>query len=241
MLQNGRPKLRNSLLAALVDGDRSLIERHLETVRLPRGVLLRAGDRVTHAYFPLDCLISLGVAMDDGGSAETASIGREGMDGYMVALGDHRSLCRSLVQVEGWAARMPVDRLEAAFATSPPVRELFLAYVQALLGQVSQLAACNALHPTEARLCRVMLLLRDRLRSDLLPFTQETLAEMLGVQRPTVSLVARTLQTAGLIRSRRGSVEIADGPGLEEASCECYATIRGHYRRLLPLSFGDHA
>jgi Mn-dependent DtxR family transcriptional regulator len=87
----------------------------------------------------------------------------------------------------------------------------------------------------------VMLLLRDRLRSDLLPFTQETLAEMLGVQRPTVSLVARTLQTAGLIRSRRGSVEIVDGPGLEEASCECYATIRGHYRRLLPLSFGDHA
>lgn len=241
MLQNGRPKLRNSLLAALVDGDRELIGPYLETVRLPRGVLLRAGDRVTHAHFPLDCVLSLGVAMDDGGSAETASIGREGMDGYMVALGDHRSLCRSLVQVEGWAARLPVGRLEAAFATSPPVRELFLAYVQALLGQISQLAACNALHPTEARLCRALLLLRDRMRSDVLPFTQETLAEMLGVQRPTVSLVVRTLQTAGLVRSRRGSLEIVDGPGLEEAGCECYGAIRGCYQRLLPLSFADSA
>jgi CRP-like cAMP-binding protein len=241
MLLNGRPKLRNSLLAALVGGDRDLIEPHLEAVRLPRSVLLRAGDRVTHAYFPLDCVISLGVAMDDGGSAETASIGREGMDGYMVALGDHHSLCRSVVLAEGWAVRLPVDRLEAAFVASPPVRELFLAYVQALLGQVSQLAACNALHPTEARLCRVLLLLRDRLRSDVLPFTQETLAEMLGVQRPTVSLVVRTLQTAGLVRSRHGSIEIVDGPGLEEAGCECYATIRGHYQRLLPLSFADHA
>jgi CRP-like cAMP-binding protein len=100
-----------------------------------------------------------------------------------------------------------------------------------------QFAACNALHVAEARFCRWLLMLRERVGTDTLNLTHEFLAEMLGVQRPTVTLIARTLQTAGLIRYRRGLVEIVDRAGLEETSCECYGIVRANYARLLPRSF----
>lgn len=232
---------RNSLLMALVDEDRRRLRPHLEAVRLPRGVLLEAGQRVTHVHFPLDCVISLAVPMGDGGTVETATIGREGMDGYVVALGNHRTLLRSVVQIEGEAARLPVCRLEEAFAASAAVRDLVLRYAQVVLGHVAQVAACNAVHATEARFCRCLLLLRDRFGGNTLSFTHEALAEMLGVQRPTVTLVARTLQAAGLIRYRRGVVEILDGEGLEEAGCECYGAILANYEAVLPGRFASLA
>jgi CRP-like cAMP-binding protein len=228
---------RNSLLAALVEEDRARILPHVETVQLARGVLVGVGEHVSHAYFPIDSVVSLSVTMRDGATAEVATIGREGMDGFVVALGDRHALIRSVVQIEGAAARLPVARLEAAFVASPAIRELFLCYVQALMGQVMQLSACNALHAAEARFCRWLLMLRDRAGTDTLALTHEFLAEMLGVQRPTVSLIARNLQDAGLIRYRRGVVEIVDRAGLEATSCECYRIIRANYDRLLPLSF----
>jgi CRP-like cAMP-binding protein len=236
-MRNHVQPLRNSLLAALAEEDRERLLPHVETVQLARGVLVGIGEHVSHAYFPAGSVISLSVTMRDGATAETATIGREGMDGFVVALGDRHALIRSVVQIEGEAARLPVPRLEAAFAASPSIRELFLCYVQALMGQAMQLSACNALHAAEARFCRWLLMLRDRVGSDTLALTHEFLAEMLGVQRPTVSLIARNLQEAGLIRYRRGMVEIVDRAGLEATSCECYRIIRANYDRLLPLSF----
>ena len=236
MLHPAQP-LRNGLLAELAEQDRLHLLPHLELVTLPRGILVEAGQEVTHAFFPLECIIALTIIMRDGGTAETAAIGREGMDSFVVALGDRRPPVRSMVQVEGLAARLPLAQLEVAFATSPAIRDLLLRYVQALLGQAMQFAACNALHVAEARFCRWLLMLRDRVGTDTLNLTHEFLAEMLGVQRPTVTLIARTLQSAGLIRYRRGVVEIVDRAGLEEASCECYGTVRANYARLLPKSF----
>lgn len=229
--------LQNRLLAEFAQEDHPHLLPHLELVSLPRGILVEVGQEVTHAFFPIDCIIALTVTMNDGGTAETATVGREGMDGFIVALGDHRPLVRSMVQVEGTAARLPLSQLEAAFAKSPAIRDVILRYVQALMGQVMQFAACNALHVAEARFCRWLLMLRDRVGTDTLSLTHEFLAEMLGVQRPTVTLIARTLQTAGLIRYRRGLVEIVDRAGLEETSCECYGIVRGNYTRLLPRSF----
>jgi CRP-like cAMP-binding protein len=236
-MQHRAQPLRNGLLAELAEQDRPHILPHLEIVNLPRGILVEVGQEITHAYFPIDCIIALTVTMSDGGTAETATVGREGMDGYIVALGNHRPLVRSMVQVEGMAARLPLAQLEAAFAKSPAIRDLLLRYVQAMMGQVMQFAACNALHVAEARFCRWLLMLRERVGTDTLNLTHEFLAEMLGVQRPTVTLIARTLQTAGLIRYRRGLVEIVDRAGLEETSCECYGIVRANYAGLLPRSF----
>jgi CRP-like cAMP-binding protein len=229
---------RNSLLRALEAADLGRMMPHIEIVRLERGqVLLDVGAKVSHAYFPLDCIIALDVTMEDGGTTETATVGREGMDGYVVALGDHHALLRSIVRLGGEAARLPVAELEAAFVANAGVRNLVLRFIQALLAQVMQGVACNALHAAEARLCRWLLLLADRVGDGRLHITQEFLAETLGVQRTTVTLIARTLQTAGLIRYRRGLVEVIDRPGLEEAACECYHAIREHYERVLPGAF----
>lgn len=232
------PNRRNSLLAALAMEDYHRIERHLEPIHLAPGmVLLEVGQEVNFVYFPLEAVISLTVTMRDGATAEAATVGREGMDGFIVALGDRRALIRGVVQVGGAAVRLAFPRLEAAIVANPAVRELFLRYIQALMGQVMQSTACNALHQAEARLCRWLLLFHDQVGRDGLPITHEFLAMMLGVQRTTVTLIARTLQEAGLIRYRRGLVEILDRAGLEEAACECYAVIRGFYDRVLPGAF----
>jgi hypothetical protein len=119
----------------------------------------------------------------------------------------------------------------------PRVHDLFLCHTQALTGQIMQLVACNALHGAEARFCRWLLMFRERAAGEVLPLTHEYLSEMLSVQRPTVTLIARTLQAAGLIRYRRGLVEVRDRGGLLETSCECYGAIRANYERLLPNCF----
>jgi CRP-like cAMP-binding protein len=232
------PVLRNSLLAALPPKERRALAPHLETVHLARGtVLAEAGDALGHVYFPHDSVVLSTPTMRDGGTAEIATIGREGMVGIGVVLGHARALTRNLVQVEGAAARLPVAELKVALARSPAVRAVCLSYVMVLLHQVIQSSACNALHPTEQRLCRWLLLLHDRAGEDTLRLTQEFLAEMLGVYRPTITLVARNLRAAGLIRYHRGTIEILDRVGLEEASCECYRAVRVQYERLLPDTF----
>jgi CRP-like cAMP-binding protein len=229
---------QNTLLGALPAEVLARLITELELVPLKLGqVLAESGETMSHAYFPLDCIIALDVTMEDGGTTKTATVGREGMDGYVVALGDHHALLRSIVRLGGEAARLPVAELEAAFVANAGVRDLVLRFIQALLAQVMQGVACNALHAAEARLCRWLLLLADRVGDGGLHLTQEFLAETLGVQRTTVTLIARTLQTAGLIRYRRGLVEVIDRPGLEEAACECYRAIREHYERVLPGAF----
>jgi CRP-like cAMP-binding protein len=225
---------RNRLLAALEPEDLRRLAPHLERVDLARGtVLLEPDAELRHVWWPEDCVVSLVIPTRDGGAAEAATIGREGMVGFFAILGDHRALARNVVQVPGRALRLPFGVLREAFAASPPVRQVCLRYVAALLAHVLQSAACNALHTVEARLARWLLLFQDRVDgTEALPVTQELLAEMLGVQRTTVTTAARALQRAGLIAYRWGSVTVLDRAGLERVSCECYGVIREHYEQV---------
>jgi CRP-like cAMP-binding protein len=127
--------------------------------------------------------------------------------------------------------------MHTAIAACPAIRQLFLQFAEALFAQILQTVACNAVHPVEARCCRWLLSPHDRVEQDTLPLTHEVLAEMLGVQRSTVSIVTRTLQTAGLVTQGRGVITVADRAGLEEAACECYGRIRETFERLLPGTY----
>ncbi|KLK93777.1 Crp/Fnr family transcriptional regulator [Microvirga vignae] len=223
----------NWLLAALEPDDFAVLEPALEIVELSPGqVLYETGATVDYAYFPHDAMVSLVTIMKDGGTVEMAVFGREGVVGFASALTTRVALGRYLVQLPGAASRTPIEPLVKAFDTSSNMRALFLRYIEGLLSQTFRITACNAVHGVEARCCRWLLTAHDRVARDELPLTHEFLAEMLGVQRPTVSIILRTLQTAGLITQRRGILVIADREGLEEAACECYGNIRERFSEL---------
>jgi CRP-like cAMP-binding protein len=224
---------QNWLLAALEPDDFAALKTQLEIVELCSGqVLYETGAIVDYAYFPHDAMVSLVTIMKDGGTVEMAVFGREGVFGFASALTTRASLGRYLVQLPGTASRVPVETLMEAFDSRPNLRALFFRYIEGLLSQTFQLTACNAVHGVEARCCRWLLTAHDRVTRDELPLTHEFLAEMLGVQRPTVSIILRTLQTAGLITQRRGMIVIADREGIEEAACECYGNIRERFSEL---------
>src|SRR5215212_7077052 len=228
----------NKLLAALPAEDFAALEPHLEVVSLPKGhILYDSGEAIRHAYFPHDCIASLLAMMEDGGSAEVALFGCEGVLGLTSSRVSRESFGRYIVQLPGAASRIGIEKLEEALAARPALRDLLRRYIEALLKQAFQSIACNGLHSVEARCCRWILSTHDRMHHDTLPLTHEFLAEMLGVQRSTVSLVTRTLQTAGLISQSRGVITVTDRAGLEEAACECYRVIRRNFERLLPETY----
>jgi len=228
----------NQLLAALEPEDFAHIEPHLEAVKLAKGtVIYQTGDRMQYAYFPHNALVALITVLADGKAVEMAVFGREAVFGLASALVTRQALGRYVVQFTGRASRIDTDVLHHAFDTRPKVRQLFLRFVEALLAQAFQTMACNAVHSVEARCCRWILNLHDRVRHDTLPLTHEHLAEMLGVQRSTVSSVTRTLQDAGLISQGRGVITVSDRRGLEEAVCECYTITRRRFEQLLPRTY----
>jgi CRP-like cAMP-binding protein len=231
------PSGQNRLLVALQPADFSLLKPHLKELALEQGVLLHEQeDRVAHAYFPASGMISLLTVMGDGRAIETATVGREGAVGAMSGLGPAHAASRAVVQVAGTASMIATVRLQEAVAQSDHLRNVILQYKETLLAQVQQTAGCNALHKADARLARWLLQTRDRIDSDLIPLTQDFLSEMLGVRRTTVTLVAGRLQKAGLIRYRRGHVEILDRSGLEQTACECYGILRRRTDRALPTA-----
>ena len=225
----------NRLLAALRPSDLSLLQRHLKKIVLKQGMLLQEQeDRVERAYFPLSGMISLLAVMGDGRAIETATVGREGTVGAMSGLGPWHAASRAVVTAPGTAFVIATSRLQDAVRQSEHLRNVILHYKETLLAQVQQTAGCNALHHTEERLARWLLQTRDRVDSDRIPLTQEFLSQMLGVRRTTVTLLAKGLQREGLIRYRRGHIEIVDRRGLEEAACECYSVIRKRTDQALP-------
>ncbi len=227
--------VQNRLLAALSPDDYGLVGPHLTHVDLERGRLLYdPGDPIDAVYFPHDGVISLMTLMENGAAIENATIGREGALGLMAAVAPRSSQSRAIVQTPCRAARIGASQLHEAWEKSAKIRELIDRHTEALFGHVTQSVACNALHSVEARFCRWLLTCHDRISSDTIALTQEFLADMLGVQRTTVTAVARTLQEKGYIRYRRGVVDIIDRAGLEAMSCECYGVVRGNYARLLP-------
>lgn len=226
----------NRLLATLTPSDRALLDSAANMVELARStVLFGAGDEVSAAYFPSPgTMISLLIDLADGRSMEVATIGKEGAVGGIISCGKPPAFARAEVQIPGSAIKIDIKALEAAKTRSSHIRDVFCRYSDALLAQIMQSVACNAAHPLEARLCRWLLTTQDRSGSDELPLTQEYLAEMLGVQRTTVSGVARSLQAHGLISYRRGSVHILRRDLIEERACECYECVEEHFRNVLP-------
>jgi CRP-like cAMP-binding protein len=228
---------RNRLLAALRPSERTSLEPHLEEVPLSQGQILQEqGDDIERIYFPHSGMISLVAVMNHGGKMiETATIGREGAVGAMAGFGPRHAFRRAIVQVAGTAAKISTAPFREAVKGSEALRDILVRHNEVLLAQVQQAAACNAFHEAEQRLARWLLQTRDRIDSDTIPLTQEFLAQMLGVRRTTVTIIAHALQERGLLRYRRGQIEIADRQGLEKTSCECYETVRKQIDEYFPL------
>jgi CRP-like cAMP-binding protein len=229
---------KNLLLAALEPEDFVLLEPTIETVEITRGqVLYDTGDLMHHAYFPHDSIISLVNVLEDGGSTEVAGFGYEGVMGLLSGLVTREAFGRYVVVKSGSVSRIPVQCLNEVRTTRPRLRQLVRSYSEALLAQTFQTVSCNAVHGVEARCSRWILSMHDRLDHDTLPLTHELMAQMLGVQRSTLSTVTRKLQTAGLIRQSRGGITVIDRTGLEQTACECYGKVRRIYERLLPATY----
>lgn len=224
----------NRLLAALGAEDYERIRPLLRTTPMTYGeVFVEVDGPFADVYFPVVGVISAILVLDDGRTIEVGTVGNEGMAGVPVFLGAERSPTKIYCQVTGEVVRMEAGAFRDEIGRGGPLAVIARRYVQAYINQVSQSVACNGLHTIEERLCRWLLMTHDRMGSDILPLTQEVISEMLGVRRPSVSVVAGTLQKAGLIRYVRGRVEILDRPALESSACECYRIVRREFDRLL--------
>lgn len=227
--------LRNRLLAALPLSHRERWQALLAPVELARGqVLYEAGAAIANAVFPTSALVSLEYVTENGGTAEIALVGQEGVVGVPLVMGDGTTTGRAVVQIAGHGFRMPAAALRDEFARVPAVMRLLLRYTQALIAHMAQTAVCNRHHPIDQQLCRWLLLGLDRQPGNELAITQEQIAQMLGVRREGVTEAALALQAAGLIRYHRGRIAVLDRAGLEQRCCECYRVVRREFERLLP-------
>jgi CRP-like cAMP-binding protein len=232
---------RNRLLAALPSDEFARLSPYLGSTPLEQGKVLEApGERALHIYFPWDGVCSLTTTMRDGRSVEVGTIGSEGLVGLSALYGAAFEALETVVQVPGaGATTLRVDRFMAELAAGGALRDAVQQYWQALLTLMTQSVACNALHDVQARCARWLLMTHDRVQGDTFSLTQEYLASMLGVRRPSVTVVARQLQDRGLIRYARGRVTVVDRTSLERAACECYAVVRAHFARLLPEQYAS--
>jgi CRP-like cAMP-binding protein len=229
---------RNRLLLALPASNLKRLMPELEHIRChSEQVLMDADSTLDHVFFPDSGVVSALAVYADGSIIEMATIGREGCAGVQAVLGARNSSVRLLVQIPGSAAKMSRAAFMRAVESMPSFRSLMYAYVQAFLEQVMVSVACNGAHNLKQRLARWLLMMRDRGDEDALPITQDLLAEMLGVQRPTVTNAARELERAGLIERGRQQVTILDRRGLTAASCECYQLVRERVAFHLPKTY----
>jgi CRP-like cAMP-binding protein len=233
-MPSGGPKSRNQILMRLTIEEYERLRPHLEEVSLTvRQVLYEPERKIGHAYFPESGVISLVKSLTDGTAIETATVGNEGMIGLSVVFGAETTSSRAFCQVPGRAVRMKADVVLAERRRGGQFAELLMRFANATMAMLAQGVACNRAHALEERMCRWLLMTHDRVGQDNFPLTQEFLAQMLGVRRPTVNLAGRSLQRAGLIRYTRGKITIVDRKGLEEGSCECYFHIREEFARAL--------
>lgn len=214
----------NLLLTSLPDADYARVASNLDIVPLKlKDLLHRPGQPAQHVYFPGGGFCSVLTVLEDGGMVEVATIGREGMLGVFAAQDGHPATSVTMVQgASDTCYRMTVDAFRAEMDRRGAFNDLLTHYAQALVGFIMQSTACNAVHSVEQRLARWLLMAQDRMEGDEFPLTQEFVAMMLGATRPTVTVVAGTLQRAGLITYHRGLVTIVNREKLEAASCECY-------------------
>src|ERR1700720_1783445 len=229
---------RNRLLLHLPSRNLKQLMPELEHIRCRREqVLMDADSSLDHVYFPDSGVVSVLAVYADGSIIEMATIGREGCTSVQAILGAKRSSVRLLVQIPGGAAKMSRAAFTRAMGSMPSFRTLMYAYVQAFLEQVLVSVACNGAHSLKERLARWLLMMRDRSDDDALQITQNLLAEMLGVHRPSITNIARELERAGLIARGRQQVTILNRLGLVAASCECYQLVRTRVASHLPKSY----
>jgi CRP-like cAMP-binding protein len=224
----------NHLLQAMPASDFDMLQPHLQPIELVREtVLVEAGAPLTHVYLPESGIISIVIRLSEGQRIEVAMTGRDGIIGAAAAFGETISLTEASVLLPGSAFALDLATFRAAADRSATLRTLLARHEQALLGQAQQSAACNASHTVEARLSHWLLRAHELCDKQSLPLTQELLAQMIGVQRNAVSLVAHALQQAGVISYSRGHIEINDLEDLAEASCECQRVVKTLRFRLL--------
>jgi CRP-like cAMP-binding protein len=229
---------RNRLLLALPPRNLKRLMPELEQISCrSEQVLMDADSSLDEVFFPDSGVISVVAVYANGSVIEMATIGREGCSGVQAIFGAKSSSVRLLVQIPGSAAKMSRAAFNRAMASMPSFRALMNDYVQAYLEQVLASVACNGAHSLKERLARWLLMMRDRSDEDTLPITQDLLAEMLGVQRPSITNVARKLERAGLIERGRGQVKILNRQGLTKASCECYLLVRERVAFHLPKTY----
>lgn len=220
-------KNNNKLLASLPATAVETLQREYKPRNLQQGqVLFEPGALLDTVYFPQTGMISLLILTKEGGAIEASTIGQEGAVGLHGVFGKRTSLTRATVQVPGLFSVIPASRLARFTEESPAVREMIVNYTEVLWAESQQATACNAAHDASSRLCRWLLQSADRIGSDTVPLTQEFIAQMLGVRRTTVTLLAQSMQSKSMISYSRGQIRLLDRPAIEACACECYGVMR---------------
>lgn len=207
----------------------------MELVELPLGTVLHEpGASMDFVYFPEDCIVSLLFILNNGSTTGLSLIGKEGLVGASIFMGDANTPNRAVIQSAGKSFRVPSQFAKEEFQNNIEILHLFLRFTQALVTQMTQTAVCNRHHAISQQLCRWLLLSLDRLPGAELVITHDLIANMLGVRREGVTLAARKLQVDEVISHSRGCIKVLNRPALESLSCECYALIKNEYERVLP-------
>jgi CRP-like cAMP-binding protein len=226
-------RVRNQLLAALPPEILSQILPKLRPCSLAQHQTLIVPDEPIKAvYFVETGFVSLVATLEDGAQAEVGLTGSEGMVGLPLVLGVDTAFEEAIVPADGTALQMAATTFRQVLKKTPPLQSLLFRYTEAMRAQAAQTAACNGRHGLEQRLARWLLMAQDRLGCDDLPITQEFLALMLCVYRPSITIVAGILQRAGIIQYGRGHITVLDRAALEAASCDCYGAVKRRFNRL---------
>jgi len=223
----------NHLLCTLSSADFARLELRLSHVVLELRLRLEDANKpITHIYFPENGIVSVVAEGTRGRQSEIGLIGREGMTGLSVVMGNDRSVHASYVQVAGQAQRLGADDVRQALSESVSMRQSFLHYAQSFMVQTAHTAVANGRANIEERLARWLLMAHDRLDGNDVPLTHEFLALMLSVRRAGVTVVVQGLSNKGLIANERGQITVTDRPGLEAAANGLYGIPEAESRRL---------
>lgn len=229
----------NLILQALDQSEFELLAPHLKLINLTRGqALLDIGEKINYIYFPLTCIVSLLCSLEDGTSVELGTIGNEGFVGIAGLTGGRALTQAAIVKMDGYCYRISLRSLQSIFEASEGshtkiLKKLMFRYAGALFNQVSQATACNRHHNIEQQLCCWLLLSFDRLTSNNLTITQESIAHLLGVRRESISEIVKKLRQSGIINNRRAHFELKNKKELESKACECYEIIKGESEHLI--------
>jgi CRP-like cAMP-binding protein len=229
-----RLSLKNRLLLGLSAAEIDFLKPHLEAVNIPVGeIVLESGDKIRHVYFPNKGMISLLSVTESGQMVEVGFTGFEGMIGLPILLGRNEMPYQALAQVPVDGFRVEAKTILKLFGQCGTFHDIVLRYIYVVFKQISQTCVCNHFHTIEARLCRWLSVMHDRSKNGHLSLTQEFLANMLGVQRTSIGMIANTLQNDGIIRYSRGKIEIVDAERLNDSACECFHIIKTEYEEFL--------